>query len=110
MNLSSFQKKLVLIASIVGSLTVITGGWYSVYTWIDATIVTKTYLDEKIAEIRKHQDISANELNLRLIDESLSRYYDKGVDTLKGKDKRRYEKLLLAETANEDQRKTLLGL
>jgi len=110
MTLSSLQKKIVFIASIVGGLGVIFGSGYSVYSWVDSTIVTKPYLDEKINEVKKTQDIRFNELNLRLIDESLSRYYDKDISKLKGKDKRRYQKLLLAETANEAQRKILLDL
>ena len=81
------QKNLLYIASIVGALSVIFGTGYSVYSWADETIVTKAYLDDKIEDIRKHQAISAHELNLRLIDESISRYYDKGMETLKGKDK-----------------------
>ena len=110
MNLTTLQKKSVLIASIVGSLSIITGSLYGVYSWINETIVTREYLDLKILEIRKIQDITFNELNLRLIDESLSRYYDKDITKLKGKELHRYNKLLIAERSNEARRAILLGL
>jgi len=117
MTLTSLQKKLAFAITL---FTVI-GMLYSFYILLSNTIVTQNYLDQKMAEDRKHMDeqiidvrkhaaIQANELNLRLIDESLSRYYDKGIETLKGKDLHRYKKLVLAETANEQQRKILLGL
>jgi len=99
MNLSSLQKKIVFIASIVGSLTVIGTGGYNVYTWFDETIVTKDDLMIAVTDIRLGQ-----------IEESLARYHDMGLKNLSDTQKHRYDKLITAERANEEHRKILLGL
>lgn len=110
MNLTTIQKKVLLVSSIVGGLSVIAGAAYKTYSWLDATVVSRPYLDDKIAELKKTQRIATVELNLRMIDESLARYHSIGVDKLNDVDRHRYDKLILAEQENDKQRKHLLGL
>jgi len=99
MTLTNFQKKLVLIASIVASLGVILGGVYNVYSWLDDNIVTKDDLMIAVTDIRLGQ-----------IEESLARYHDIGLKNLSDTQKHRYDKLILAEKFNDNQRKDLLRL
>ncbi len=99
MTLSSIQKRIVFISSIVAGLGVILGGVYNVYSWADSTIVTKDELMIAVTDIRLGQ-----------IEESLARYHDIGLKNLSDTQKHRYDKLILAETANDEQRKILLGL
>jgi len=117
MTLTSLQKKLAWISTIITSVGIIGGSVFQVYSWVDSSIVTKDFLTEKIskveeslAEAQKSNDISINDLRLLMIDESLSRYYTIGLDNLSDQEKHRYDKLILAEQANDKQRKTLLGL
>ena len=94
-----FQKKIVLIASIITGLTVISGSIFKTVDWIDSTIVTKDDLAIAVTDIRLGQ-----------IEESLARYHRIGIPNLTDQEKHRYNKLILAEAANEKQRKILLGL
>ena len=117
MSLTSIQKKTILIASILGGLSTIIGVPYSIYTWVDSTIVTKSYLDVKMLEVEvkilameKTQKISAIEISLRMIDESLAIYHRIGKEKLNDVDLHRYNKLILEEQFNDKQRKDLLGL
>ncbi len=98
MSIASIQKSIALL-TLIGIL----------YTFYN-TLVTKTYFDEKMAESTKTTTIAIVELNLMIIDESLSRVYDKGIENLTEKQKHRYNKLILAEQFNDKQRKILLGL
>jgi len=117
MNITAFQKKVVLISTIITSLGIVGGSAFQVYSWVDRSIVTKDFLTEKLADVEKNlekaqksNDIAINDLRLLMIDESLSRYYTIGLDNLSDQEKHRYDKLILAEQANDKQRKTLLGL
>jgi len=95
MNITSLQKKLALIISIF----TIVGGLFTATVWLSSVIVTKDDLM-----------LAVTDINLRLIDESIARYHSMGLDNLNDVDKHRYEKLLLAEQANDKQRRELLGL
>lgn len=95
MTLSSLHKKLALVISIftiIGSLTTAT-------VWLSGIIVTKDYLMIAVTDIRLGQ-----------IEESIARYHDIGIKNLTDTQKHRYNKLLLAEKSNNEQRKALLGL
>lgn len=113
MTLTAFQKKIAGITVIIGGLSAIGGSTYGIYSWIDGkleTIVTKDYLVTKLDEIKKSQSIATVELSLRMIDESLARYHTIGLESLTDSQRHRYDKLILAEQANENQRSELLGL
>ena len=110
MTLTLLQKKLAILSGIIISLSVISGSVFKTYNWIDNTIVTKDFFTEKLEVVQKSNDIAINDLRLLMIDESLSRYYSIGLTNLTDQQKHRYDKLILAEAANDAQRKMLLGL
>ena len=110
MNITTFQKKIVVISTIVASLGVIGGSAFKAVNWVTSSIVTKDFLTEKLEESKKGYDIGINDLRMLMIDESLARYYTMGLDNLTDQEKHHYNKLVLAEVANDEQRKMLLGL
>ena len=109
MNITTFQKKIVVISTIVTSLLVIGGAAVQAYNVIDDTIVTKRFFTERMQEKQKRDDIAINDLRLLIIEQGLSGYYAKGIDKLSDLQKHRYDKLILAEATNEARRNELLG-
>ena len=95
MTLSKVDK---LVAPTIKIFTLI-GMLYTFYLWIDNTLVTKDDLIIALTEIRLGQ-----------IEESLSRYHRIGLPNLTDSEKHIYDKLILAEIANENQRNEILGL
>jgi len=114
MTLTSLKGKLIAAAAIVTAVSVILGGAYKVYSWIDNSVVSKEYLNTKIEEItkqikesKKDSDISTNELSLMMIEGYLSTYHEKGLDNLTDAERHRYNRLLISEKANEEHRQLL---
>lgn len=95
MTLSKAQKWIAFVISVLTLL----GMFYTTYSWFKNTIVTKDDLMIAVTDIRLGQ-----------IEESLARYHDIGLKNLTDRQKHRYDKLILAEQANDKQRKDLLGL
>ena len=95
MNLSKAQKWIAFIISIFTMVGMI----YTGATWFLNTIVTKDDLLLAVTDIRLGQ-----------IEESISRLHRIGLPNLTDSEKHRYDKLILAEQANDQLRKQLLGL
>jgi len=106
MTLSKLQKWVALGISI---FTLI-GMSYGTYTWLISTVVTKTFLTDKLEVMQKSSDIATNDLRLLIIEQGLSGYYTKGLENLTDQENHHYNKLVLAEATNETRRNALLGL
>lgn len=110
MNITAFQKKAVLISTLITSLGIIGGSAFKVYDWVDSSIVTKVFLTQKLSTMQKQNDISTNDIRLLIIEQGLSSYYSKGLGNLSDQENHHYNKLILAEATNETRRNVLLGL
>ena len=110
MTFTIFQKRLAVLVTILASFSAIGASISGAYNWIDSTVVTKSFLTEKLEQYKKSSDIETNDLRLLIIEQGLSSYYSKGLDNLSDKETHHYNKLVLAEATNETRRNELLGL